>query len=878
MRISAILSALAAATLVSAGQYHSPSSTLSSVKVSPGGYIIEYHDTIAHMDAYSALRFHQVDYNVRHEYSVFHGSAISVNSAHDGPAIAAIPGIKNVWPITLHAMPKVLASKLNMTDPQVVSDHRMTGVDIVHIKLKLTGRGVKVGVLDTGIDYKHPAFANPGSRAGCFGPTCRVAYGWDFVGDAYNGTNAPVPGPNPMDCFGHGTHVAGIIGANALNLTADPKPVQPFVGVAPEATLGAYRIFGCEGSSGDDVILAAMERAAADGMDIINMSLGGGSSYRSSPTAVLGDKLVARGVALSAAAGNDGSQGVWMVSDTGLGDLSYSVASIDNIYGFYNSFTYAGDAYPYLQSNAWGQPIFLPANATLLPLFESNGKLSDGCDAALYKAVAKSIKGKIVLVYGDVTRCRSDARGTLAKKAGAIGMLFQTTPLGLAALLGAPEFPMASIENKAGDSLLAAYKANPRATFTWSHQASNFLVEGGGAPSDFTSHGLDGELRSKPDIAAPGGNILSTYPLAKGGYALLSGTSMATPYVSGSHALYIQAKHTKRRGDEIRAVFKNTATRTTNVGSKSLSSVARQGAGLINVLNAILTTASISPDHIDLLDTNHLLKTTTIVITNSGQTTETFTLSHIPADALNSYPTHNSFPLPTPIIEADYATVSFSNPKVVIPAGQSATITLRFTEPKAGKSSQFPIYSGYIIAKPASKDGIPLHVPYTGLKGDFSQVPIMDTDSGFPAIHNFDLVNGTSTLLSKNGGYTFDMTTHVPVIMTRLGSHTPSAEIRIFESESDTFVGFMASKVSGNAVGPAGRSLNTDEKGTLVFSNWIWDGSIVTPAGGDNPTAMTQPKTLSSGTYRIVVASQKKFTHGDYPADYEVFDMGSVKF
>ncbi|KAG0304335.1 hypothetical protein BGZ98_005638 [Dissophora globulifera] len=772
------------------------------------------------MDAYSALRFHQVDYNVRHEYSVFHGAAISVNSAHDGHAIAAIPGIKNVWPITLHAMPKALESKLNMTDPQVVSDHRMTGVDVVHIKLKLTGRGVKVGVLDTGIDYKHPAFANPGSRAGCFGPTCRVAFGWDFVGDAYNGTNTPVPGPNPMDCFGHGTHVAGIIGANALNLTADPKPVQPFVGVAPEATLGAYRIFGCEGYSGDDVILAAMERAANDGMDIINMSLGGGSFYRSSPTAVLGDKLVARGMALAAAAGNDGSQGVWMVSDSGLGDLSYSVASIDNIYGFYNSFTYAGDSYPYLQSNAWGQPIILPANATLLPLFESNGKLSDGCDAAVYKAAAKSIKGKIVLVYGDVTRCRSDARGILAKKAGAIGMLFQTTPLGLAALMGAPEFPMASIENKAGDSLLAAYRANPRATFTWSHQASNFLVEGGGASSDFTSLGLDGELRSKPDIAAPGGNILSTYPLAKGGYALLSGTSMATPYVTGSHALYIQAKHTKRRGDEIRAVFKNTATRTTNVGSKTLSSVARQGAGLINVLNAILTTASISPDHIDLLDTNHLLKTTTI----------------------------------------------------------SATITLHFTEPKAGKSSQFPIYSGYIIAKPASKDGVPLHVPYTGLKGDFSQVPIMDTDSGFPAIRNFDLVNGTSALVSKNGGYTFDMTTHVPVILTRLGSHTPSAEIRIFESESDTFVGFMASKVSGNAVGPAGRRLNTDEKGELVSSNWIWDGSIVTPAGGDNPTAMTQPKTLSSGTYRIVVASQKKFTHGDYPADYEVFDMGSVKF
>ncbi|KAF9366970.1 hypothetical protein BGX21_007976, partial [Mortierella sp. AD011] len=120
-----------------------------------------------------------------------------------------------------------------------------------------------------------------------------------------------------------------------------------------------------------------MELAFNDGMDVINMSLGGGSSYKSNPTATLADKLIARGMALAGAAGNDGADGVWMVSDTGLGDLSSSVASFDNAYGYYDSFTYGGVAHPYSPSIAWATTIDLPASATLVPVLEKDGSLSD---------------------------------------------------------------------------------------------------------------------------------------------------------------------------------------------------------------------------------------------------------------------------------------------------------------------------------------------------------------------------------------------------------------------------------------------------------------------------------------------------------------------
>ncbi|KAG6078770.1 hypothetical protein E4U33_000587 [Claviceps sp. LM78 group G4] len=147
----------------------------------------------------------------------------------------------------------------------------------------------------TVIDYLHPALG------GCYGKDCLVSFGHDSVGDAYNGTNTSAPGEDPMDCRGHRSHVAGIIAAQ--------NNTYGFTGTAPGVSLGAYRVFGCSGSGGNDVLIAAFNKAYQDGANIITAS----------------------GVPCVVSAGNDGDQGVFYASSPADGQHVSAIASFDNL-------------------------------------------------------------------------------------------------------------------------------------------------------------------------------------------------------------------------------------------------------------------------------------------------------------------------------------------------------------------------------------------------------------------------------------------------------------------------------------------------------------------------------------------------------------------
>ena len=242
----------------------------------------------------------------------------------DLAAISAVPGVLAVSPVALFTR-----------DNGNSNNH--TGAAAAWASYGATGAGVKVAIIDTGIDYGHSDFGGSGLASdyeandptsitdGHAFPTAKVVAGYDFVGNAYDagGSGAalvPVPDPDPLDCGGHGSHVAGTaagFGVNGDGTTYTGAYTQAAVngaglrihpGSAPQASLMAYKVFGCEGSVDSSVIVAAIDRAVADGAHVINMSLGSayGSPLGIEQTAVA--NAVAAGVTVVASAGNNAFQ------------------------------------------------------------------------------------------------------------------------------------------------------------------------------------------------------------------------------------------------------------------------------------------------------------------------------------------------------------------------------------------------------------------------------------------------------------------------------------------------------------------------------------------------------------------------------------------
>jgi minor extracellular serine protease Vpr len=232
-------------------------------------------------------------------------------------AIAALPGVRAISPVGIVPGPQVERHG-GPAVPQLITAIAMTGADVVQNEYGFDGAGVRVGIIDTGILAAHPDFGG------------RVVAGYDFVGDLYdagdpaNATPVPEPGdftrPGGGDCNGHGTHVAGIVGAGGPGV----------VGVAPGVDLGAYRVFGCEGSSNSDVILAAIERAYADGMDVVNLSLGSNNGFADDFLAIALGRMAELGMVPVASAGNNGGSGTFTIGSPGAGADVLTVASVDN--------------------------------------------------------------------------------------------------------------------------------------------------------------------------------------------------------------------------------------------------------------------------------------------------------------------------------------------------------------------------------------------------------------------------------------------------------------------------------------------------------------------------------------------------------------------
>jgi subtilisin family serine protease len=633
--------------------------------------------------------------------NLWNGVSINVSPA-DVNKLRTLPGVVAVYPVVKVSIPETTTS----ADPELFTAIQMTGADIAQNELGYTGAGVKVAVMDTGIDYDHP------DLGGCFGPGCRVAYGYDFVGDTYNADDTspsynPIPSPDldPDDCGGHGTHVAGIVGANGT-----------VVGVAPGVTFGAYRVFGCVGSTDADIMVAAMERALADDMDILNMSIGSAFTWPQYPTAVAADRLVKKGMVVVASIGNSGANGLYSAGAPGLGKDVIGVASFDNTHNTASIFEVNGTDIGYLPMSFSG-PVPTSGSAEIV-------YVGLACTANL--PLLADPAGKTALAVRGT--CSFGEKATNAINAGATAVVIANNAPGLfsgtlGAQIGDGSVPVVGIAQADGVFLRAQ---TAPVMMTWTDRIGSFLSPNGGLISSFSSYGLAPDLSLKPDIGAPGGNIYSTYPLEEGGYAVLGGTSMASPHVAGAAALLLEAKpHTKAR--DVRGILQNSADPKNWWGNPALGfldNVHRQGAGMVDIDDAIKATTVITPSKIATGEYWHVMDPAWVQpmdIRNNSNKPVTYDITYVNALSTGG--------VITPSFFTSDAYVEFSESTITVPQYNKYTIEAYIhaaTTPVNG------IYGGYIVFTP--RDGGQVYrVPYAGFVGDYQGIQALTpTPNGFP--------------------------------------------------------------------------------------------------------------------------------------------------
>ncbi|HVJ63437.1 MAG TPA: S8 family serine peptidase, partial [Tahibacter sp.] len=519
------------------------------------------------------------------------------------------------------------------------------------------GEGIRIGIIDSGIDYQHPMFGGTGlladyqandrtvitdliNGAPAF-PTTKVVGGWDFAGDAYNAaasaTSTPAPDPDPMDCGGHGTHVAGTAGGFGVKSDGTPyggpwdtttlfDGLRIGPGVAPRADLYALRVFGCYGST--SLTVDAFERAQdpnqdgdlSDRLDVVNLSLGSPFGQPDDDSATAADNAAATGMIVVISAGNNGDTHFVLGSpssakhalsvantlDAGVGgpvraNAPAAIAGL-KVTGAANF----GVSPP--AAGLTGDVVAVDDGSTAtVPPGSAGGNGADGCQSPYVNAAA--VAGKIAFVNRGA--CPFKLKVYNAQLNGAIGVIIGNVatsgnPNAVTGMADDPAYPAVTIPS----GLVALADADAfRANLAGGVNAT--LFSGADLVNASTSRGpsgAPGQQSLKPDISAPGTNIVSaqtgiTCTAAGSGCMLadpsgylassrpltLSGTSMAAPHMSGYAAL-LRQQNPGASVAEIKAIAMNSAGHDLTSGpGGTLDTYAgsRIGSGRADIAHAV---------------------------------------------------------------------------------------------------------------------------------------------------------------------------------------------------------------------------------------------------------------------------------------------------
>ncbi|MFD1020087.1 S8 family serine peptidase [Thalassobacillus hwangdonensis] len=431
-----------------------------------------------------------------------------------------------------------------------------------------TGKGVKVGVVDTGIDYTHP----------------------DLKGNYRGGFDVVDFDDDPMETVGdgatlHGTHVAGVIGANG-----------EMQGIAPDVELYGYRALGPGGVGNSVQVIAAIEEAVNDGMDVINLSLGNDVNGPDWPTSVAVNKAVDLGVVVVVAAGNSGPD-PWTVGSPATATEAIAVGASTPPMKTPLLYERKKDRFIYMQPLMGAKPWDLKKKYPIV-----DGGIGD-------KPVADA-RGKIVLMKRGTVPFTEKAK--VAAESGAVALIIYNNEKGMfqGALTETDlPIPVVAVSNKDGKWL--------RSNVTGDEWLETRYADSVDQLAPFSSRGpVTANWSIKPDIVAPGVAIMSTVP---GGYQSLQGTSMAAPHIAGIAAL-IKEAHPEWGPKEVKTAMLSTADPLKD-GKGIYYQPTEQGMGKVDVASAIKPKLNIEPSQLNFgrMNSNFPKKTIKVNLTNKSE-------------------------------------------------------------------------------------------------------------------------------------------------------------------------------------------------------------------------------------------------------------------
>ncbi|WP_317983788.1 S8 family serine peptidase [Paenibacillus spiritus] len=830
-----------------------------------------------------------IDLTVNYQYdTVLNGFEVTI-PADEIPALAKIPGVASIYPnSTWYALPD---QQTTVTEETYRND--IAPLQQIHATnawdMGYTGKGLKIGVIDTGVDYTHPDLKD--------------AYkgGYDsFYQDNDPYEEVPLTKDNDPYHVGyegtyHGTHVAGTI----VGQYKDSEIAQK--GVAYGAELYAYKVLGrnlddpstSSGSSAQ--VIDGIEHAVKDNMDVINLSLGSDSEKDvNSPDSIAINNAVLSGVTAVIANGNNGP-GYFTMGSPAVSQLGIAVGAVNSpVKQFSGTFkaaiaakvtnaTYATDYEFRLMGYELGNDDFTgilgtaPVRVVYADLgadddYPKNADLSDAVvlisrgDLAFTDKIANAKKrnAKAVVIFNgnfktvkpdpnnkDTWYNTADLSESIKDRDGFIG-----TTLGD----GFDNIPTFDIKGSTGRQLARAILANPDKdvyfTFPNDYHPS---MSAGDQITSFSSWGpnTDGKLSIKPDIVAPGDGILSTWPAYgkdhpeisyEHAYNRISGTSMATPHVAGLSLLLLQA-HPEYSPLDVRAALANTsqALTYTEKGVVYPEDFYAQGPGRANVENAIKTPAILGAvEPITILDKNYQKQ----AITNFNPSTSFGTLTPSSSDSrtLQLQNKSDRSVAYSASIEWTYggAGVEASLDAESVTASAYGTDDFNLNV-QVAKDAEPGMYQGYVVL---TSPGLPtLHLPFAISVDETTNQPDWGTGIQEPVLQNKVMYNNETNVL--NFKIKAEDINYYEVDLVGLDDKTRGYfEVNSTGSPSQYFGPYTYSTVIGSTYYPY------DEKGNPVLD-----------ASGAPVTAK-----LTAGEYKIQIVGIKAKDNTKLPVKIDLLN------